>query len=128
MTRQESKELLPIIQAFAEGKTIEVRVGNDTWIETDEVYSGHNNDYEYRVKPIAKYRPFTNAEECWQEMQKHQPFGWVKSNKNDYYRLITEIRGDNINPIDLSGYTGWTFPNIIKSYTFADGTPFGIKE
>lgn len=27
------------------------------------------------------YRPFKNQEECWNEMLKHEPFGWVKKNK-----------------------------------------------
>ena len=35
MTREQAKELLPIIQAFAEGKTIQVWA-NDTW--QDEEY------------------------------------------------------------------------------------------
>lgn len=66
MTRNEVKELLPIMQAFAEGKTIEERIiGTDNWIETDEIYGGRNNDYDYRVnyrvKPTPKYRPFANV-------------------------------------------------------------------
>lgn len=81
MTRKEAKQLLPIIQAFAEGKTIEVRVGNDSWVKTDEVYGGRNNDYDYRIKPEPKYRPFKDAEECWQEMQEHQPFGGLKQTR-----------------------------------------------
>ena len=68
----------------------------------------------YRIKPEAKYRHFKNAEECWQEMLKHQPFGWVKTDSG--YEPIWHVNeGDDFNA---------TFLNS----TFADGTPFGIKE
>ena len=101
-----------IIQAFAEGKKIEVRVGNDSWTETDEVYGGRNNDYDYRIKTEPKYRPFKDTEECWQEMQKHQPFGWVKTDEG-YEQIWHVNKGDDF---------------TLKTCTFADGTPFGIKE
>lgn len=114
MTRKEAKQLLPIIQAFAEGKTIEVRVGNDSWVKTDEVYGGRNNDYDYRIKPEPKYRPFKDAEECWQETQEHQPFGGVKTDEG-YEQIWHANKGDDFNA-------------IFKTCTFADGTPFGIKE
>ena len=75
MNRKEAAELLPIIQAFAEGKAIESRtkpsavkgtyIPND-WTEMKEIEYWNNT--EYRVKPEPKYRPFANAEECWQEM------------------------------------------------------------
>ena len=32
MTREKAKELLPIIQAFAEGKVIQTKNGDETWI------------------------------------------------------------------------------------------------
>lgn len=82
MTREQAKELLPIIQAFAEGKTIQVKGPDNRWYD----YEGENcklkfdsRVQDYCIKP--KYRPFKNAEECWQEMQKHNPFGWIKVKK-----------------------------------------------
>lgn len=74
MDRQQAKELMPIIQAFAEGKTIQA-AGGRGWYDVDNI---NFNSCKYRIKPEPKYRPFNDAEECWQEMQKHQPFGWVK--------------------------------------------------
>jgi hypothetical protein len=129
MTRKEAKELLPVIQAFAEGKTIEVRVGNDSWVKTDEVYGGRNNDYDYRIKPEPKYRPFKDAEECWAEMQKHQPFGWLYNKPNNQYYYITTLDNYGIvtTPFDEVYYEKYT-DFIKRKTTFADGTPFGIKE
>ena len=127
MNRQQAKELLPIIQAFAEGKTIQVQE------DIDWCYLGNDADFNlnpsrYRIKPEPKYRPFKDAEECWQEMQKHQPFGWLKDKEDGHYTLITAINKTDVDQIALNGNTGWLFCSISKFYTFADGTPFGIKE
>ena len=80
MTKEEAKELLPIIQAWAEGKTIQVRINNDSsWTDLLDTKLEISNLYEYRIKPEPKYRPFKSQEECWEEMLKHQPFGWIKA-------------------------------------------------
>ena len=81
---------------------------------------------EYRIKPDVKFRPFANVEECWTEMKKHQPFGWVKDKKDGYYILITAV--DNGDYMSLSGNSGWSFYSLMKDYTFADDAPFGVKE
>lgn len=136
MTREEAKEFYPILQAYAEGRVIECRtkpsaiegtdVPND-WAEMKEIEYWNNT--EYRIKPDskakAKYRPFANVEECWTEMKKHQPFGWVRDKKDGYYVLITAV--DNGDYMSLSGNSGWSFYSLMKDYIFADGTPFGIK-
>lgn len=132
MDRNQAKEFYPILQAFAEGRVIECRtkpsavegtdVPND-WTEMKEIEFWNN--IEYRIKPEVKFRPFANAEECWQEMSKHQPFGWVKGKKDGYYVLITAV--DNGDYMPLSGNSGWSFYSLMKDYTFADGIPFGVK-
>ncbi len=81
---------------------------------------------QYRIKPEPTYRPFANVEECWNEMQKHQPFGWLKSKYDGHLTLITVV--DNEDMMALSGNSGWDFLGILKTYTFADRTPFGIVE
>lgn len=123
MDRNQAKEFYPFLQAFAEGRVIECRtkpsavkgtsVPND-WIEINEI--GYWDNIEYRVKPEPKCRPFKDAKECWSEMQKHQPFGWTKLKGEIEYSFITDVN-DNIN-----------YSDAIRDYTFADGTPFGIKE
>ena len=71
MTRKEVKEMLPVFQAYAEGKEIESLV-NGKYYRVLEICNGMNPK-DYRIKPEPKYRPFKDAEECWAEMQKHQP-------------------------------------------------------
>lgn len=128
MNRQQAKELLPIIQAFAEGKTIEIRRNSKynpgEWIET-ATPTFDIKSHEYRIKPEPKYRSFANAEECWQEMKKHEPFGWVKYKTDDVYSFICKIEEDRCY-FAVNVY--WAFDTILEKYTFADGTPFGIKE
>lgn len=136
MTKEEARNFYPIMQAFAEGRVIECRtkpstvkgtdVPND-WTEMKEI--GFWDNIEYRIKPDskaeAKYRPFANAEECWNEMQKHQPFGWVKlkDTESGYYLLkgiaSQVVIGFNENP--------FSYKKVFEDYIFADGTPFGVK-
>ena len=123
MTREEAKQLLPIIQAFAEGKTIQLQHIDCTW--QDAKYLNLGRGLIYRIKPEPKYRPFANAEECWQEMQKHQPFGWLKDKNDGHLTLITVV--DNDNMMALNGRVGWDFWGMMNNYVFADGTPFGVK-
>ena len=135
MTIEEAKYFYPILQAFAEGKVIECKIkpsslkGSDTpngWTEMKEFEFWNNT--EYRIRPESKCRPFVNAEECWQEMQKHQPFGWTRDKDYDIYDMVTRVTDSGIL------FAGSYF-NEIATYdfsydrvTFADGTPFGIKE
>ena len=128
MTREEVKEMLPVLQAFAEGKTIESRcIKGDKSLWYDDEYPSFDNDFEYRIKPEQKYRPFSDAKECWEEMQKHQPFGWVKDKKDGHYSLITSVLTDE-KEVYIDGISGLALYTSINYYTFADGTPFGIKE
>lgn len=106
MDRNQAKEFYPILQAFAEGKTIETRrkpttdnngVTKDGWFEFND----------------------------WTEMKKHQPFGWVKEKVSKAFYCIGSFDVANI-------YVGTTniihsYADSLKNFTFADGTPFGVK-
>ena len=125
MTREEAKELLPIIQAWAEGKSIQFQTDSGSWSDiTKDLYTG-NSPSLYRIKPEPKYRPFKSQEECLEEMLKHQPFGWIKNNDTKRLRNIDSIGNSSI---DIKGSTTLYFDVVLNVYTFADGTPFGIKE
>ena len=123
MTREEAKELLPLIQGYAEGKTIQFLKIDGTWRDmTEPNFSSPANSY--RIKPEPKYRPFKDAEECWKEMQKHQPFGWL-SNGGLLFNIISIGAGITIH--NCISNCGYSFKSAV-SLTFADGTPFGILE
>ena len=129
MNRKEAAELLPIIQAFAKGKNIEYRTKgfNENWKKVTQIPELSFKSFEYRIKPEPKYRPFKDAKECMAEMLKHQPFGWITSQGAFFYIIYIEDK--------LFGYGSACgtilhseFNDVLKSFTFADGTPFGIKE
>lgn len=126
MDRQQAKKLLPIIQAFAEGKTIQTISTCGEWADNYKPLFNCDPGM-YRIKPKSRYRPFKNAEECWNEMEKHQPFGWIKSG-NCYYNVVS-ISYIDVNVISLSGIVATlSFSNLVeKEYHFVDGAIFGIK-
>jgi hypothetical protein len=50
MTRQRAKELLPVLQAYADGKTIQIKdQASGIWRDID--YTHFHDVIEYRVKP-----------------------------------------------------------------------------
>lgn len=134
MDRNQAKEFYPFLQAFAKGEAIECRtkpsavkgtsVPND-WTEMKEIEFWNNT--EYRIKPESKYRPFKDTKECWQEMQKHQPFGWIKGKEGEHHSLITSIIA-NEEEVYINGISGFVLDEIMEHYTFADGLPFGVKD
>lgn len=127
MNRKEAAELLPIIKAFAEGRPIQYRIKDNKsakWDDVDKNYHEFSpHSFMYRIKPEPKYRPFKNAEECWQEMQKHQPFGWVKEKEQNARTVINYVHNDGV----ILGCGPAPFKYMFGIYTFADGIPFGIK-
>lgn len=144
MTREEIKKVLPVIQAFTEGKVIQTKNGDETWITIDkEADLNIESLAEYpdcfRVKPEPKYRPFKDADECWQEMLKHQPFGWVKEKGDKLsYELLACVSENDEAPISFAVYgsvgmgiidrPSIEFNEMFNAFTFADGAPFGVKE
>ena len=129
MTREKVKELLPVMQAYANGKTIQYchKYPEPYWedVKPDEQLDFGGDVINYRIKSEPKYRPFKNAEECFEEMQKHQPFGWVKNRKMKFN--IACIRTDGI--VKNNGmYDSWLNFKDSFQLTFIDDTPFGIKE
>ena len=125
MVKEGLEKILPIMQAFVEGKTIQrYDDKKDDWYD---VSSNANIDfcYDYRIKPEQTYRPFKNQEECWNEMLKHQPFGWLRNKLvKDIYQLLT-IKDDGIRTL---AELPLSFSSAYRVYEFLDGTPFGIKE
>ena len=124
MTREEAKRRAELYSALAEGKIIQFKQENGEWTDLKiDLMCGIAESSKYRIKPEPKYRPFKSQEECWQEMLKHQPFGWIRNKVNraminiafalgGYVMLATENRG---------------FSDVFDKFEFIDGTPFGIK-
>ena len=132
------------MQAWAEGKIIQFRKkGTVEWVDLYEDDLRVSSAYHYRIKSEPKYRPFKRQEECWNEMLKHQPFGWIYSKNRSCYYCIISVEEDRIelSPREQSRSETPLKEFYLKNYhcffeealelfklTFADGTPFGIKE
>ena len=127
MTRKEATELLPIIQAFSKGRVIEFSSITDVskaWREVTDFPIGMIKNFKFRIKPESKYRPFKDAEECWQEMQKHHPFGWVKDRNGSKF-VIENV--DSRGFVEVYDEGTCNFNEVFENRTFADGLPFGVK-
>lgn len=125
MTIEEAKRRAELYSAVANGKTIQVLISSGEWkdVKINELTCISEN-ISFRIKPEPKYRPFKTQEECWNEMLKHQPFGWVKEISSGILYLINSILDSGIaimEDVDI-------FEEAINSYEFKDGTPFGIKD
>ena len=121
---------MDIISAFAEGKDIQILNERDKWVDLTEREGLPMGTLEetpdiFRIKPELKYRPFANAEECWAEMQKHQPVGFMKfkDTESGYYMLTGIARGVGVGINDSL----FSYDRVFDDYTFADGLPFGVK-
>ena len=123
MTRDEVKELLPVITAFAEGKPIEFFTITGKWVDYN--LAEFNPNLKYRIKQDTEYRPFSSIGECWEEMKKHEPFAWLKDKNSGDLIVITALRNEGI---DINRSSGWDFKGLNQCYTFADGNPFGIEQ
>lgn len=124
--KEEVKSVMNIIQAFADGKTIQaIDPYDDEWCNQTKLNFEALFEGKYRIKPEPKYRPFKDAEECWNEMQKHEPFGFTKfKNAKCGYYMVTFIASGVI--VGMNN-TPFSYENMFDGYTFADGTPFGVK-
>ena len=131
MTRENVKKNMDIISAFADGRDIQMLNEMGKWVDLTEREGLPMGTLEekpniFRIKPEPKYRPFKDAKECWAEMLKHQPFGWIKGKEGEHHSLITSIIADE-EEVYINGISGFVLDEIMEHYTFADGVPFGVK-
>lgn len=131
MTRENIIKNIGIISAFAEGKVIQILNEKGEWIDLTEreglpIGTLEETPDIFRIRSEPKYRPFANAEECWQEMLRHEPFGWIINRNTGKKHCITAIH-ETSNEVFIADDTWEDFYKIKKNYTFTDGVPFGVK-
>ena len=125
--KEEVKSVMNIIQAFADGKTIQaIDPYDDEWCDQTKLNFEALFEGQYRIKPEPNYRSFNSAEECWQEMLNHQPFGWIKC-KEGYFNIIY-VTDEYVGLADKDDSAILlASKNSYQDNTFADGIPFGMK-
>ena len=134
LTREEAKRRAELYSALAKGKSVQVQGIDGSWVDVDiDKLNYFIETPIFRIKPEPKYRPFESQEECWNEMLKHQPFGWVKSKVKGYFHLIGLVQWaseleDVMIVFATSEQLARSSRSLFEDFIFADGTPFGIKE
>ena len=130
MTREEAKEMLPIIQAWVDGKTVEWYDPDIGWRASGFELDFDKNPKYFRIKSESesKYRPFKSQEECFEEMMKHQPFGWFRSAHNKNLFNIVCINDSGIKITNTLIKYMDSYDRAFDNIEFVDGTPFGVKE
>lgn len=124
MTREEAKRRAELYSALADGKTIQILNMEGNWVDVEVKKLNYIPEtLKFRIKPESRYRPFKSLEECWEEMHKHPDFGWVT---DGYYKSTISVKSDSI-VVTISSLE-YDFGKAYIHFTFADGTPFGIKE
>ena len=125
MTREEAKRRAELYSAVANGKTIQIQCANGEWtdVQNSTLLCIDDDRYKYRVKPEPKYRPFKTIEECWNEMHNHPDFGWVLANNR---KIMYHI--DSVEWVLVINGNSYIFDDMYRTYTFLDGTPFGMLE
>ena len=119
-------EQIAIMKAYEDGKTIERRAFfTSEWKSIDNInnYQFNFAEYEYRIKPVPKYRPYESVDEAFNEAEKHG--FWVKSkDKHSLFFIdIFEAAGNG----DI--YVGHCHVGafIEKFIWFDDCSPCGVK-
>lgn len=130
------EEMIKVMQAYSEGKTIQCKEVNDNdydaWYVCNPAWDWAN--YDYRVKPESTYRPYKNLEEFkkdivrkygseFEHIFEHRNI-WLKSKYTEYIGQIISLTTDNVF-VD-GNYNSWK--TVFNNYTYLDGTSFGIKE
>lgn len=134
MEIEEIKRRAELYSALAEGKTIQILNMEGNWVDIEVKKLNYIPEtLKFRIKPESKYRPFKSQEECWEEMLKHQPFGWIKSKKSGSHFSIGSVLWDKefddvFVTFACDGMLSRSSKSVFEDFTFDDGTPFGIKE
>ena len=123
MEREEIERRAELYSALADGKTIQILNMEGNWVDVEVKKLNYIPEtLKFRIKPEPKYRPFKTQEECWQEMMKHQPFGWIKSKITKQIYCIVVVAEEEMYCFN----DFWNYQDAFEQFTFIDGTPFGI--
>ena len=123
MEREEIERRAELYSALADGKTIQILNMEGNWVDVEVKKLNYIPEtLKFRIKPEPKYRPSKTQEECWQEMMKHQPFGWIKSKITKQIYCIGVVAEEEMYCFN----DFWNYQDAFEQITFIDGTPFGI--
>lgn len=115
------EEIIAVVTAHKEGKTIEVTSKSKLYWEISESPCWNFDLWNYRVKPEPHYRPFKDAEEVMDAIKEHG--SWVIRITTGEYSQIQSFTDTNVLATVYKSFD-WA----LGCLKFADGTPFGKLE
>ena len=119
-------EQIAIIKAYEDGKSIERRaLFTSEWKSIDNInnYQFNFAEYEYRIKPVPKYRPYDSVEEAFNDAKKHG--FWMQNVDRMYLRFIDGFHINKNSDIFICDYC---VDDILDMFVWADdGSPCGVK-
>ena len=119
-------EQIAIIKAYEDGKSIERRaLFTSEWKSIDNInnYQFNFDEYEYRIKPVPKYRPYESVDEAFNDAKKHG--FWVRNVDRMYLRFIDGFHINKNSDIFICDYC---VDDILDMFVWADdGSPCGVK-
>ncbi|MBO6101284.1 MAG: hypothetical protein J6P07_08155 [Spirochaetaceae bacterium] len=133
MTQEKAKEMLPFIQALAEGKTIPVYDDWVGWFDKKDPDFCMKSEY-YRIKPEKKYRPFADTGEFLQAFvnkyfsavpnEKYVMSIWLRVKKDiEHHVLITSYDSNTV----FTRGRSHTMLELFTDFEFLDGTTCGME-
>lgn len=139
MTREQAKKAIEVLNAYCEGKEIEVAdkgIGNWGNVVSDEPRFNFAS-FDYRIKPTEEYRPYEDCDEMIEDFNERfradsyvirggdLPLIWVKHKQTGKRQLLTSF-GKTL--VDMSDVNGTSVEELFKDYEYLDGTLIGKKE
>ena len=119
-------EQIAIMKAYEDGKTIERRaLFTSEWKSIDNInnYQFNFAEYEYRIKPVPKYRPYESVDEAFNEAKKHG--FWMQNVDRMYLRFIDGFHINKNSDIFICDYC---VDDILDMFVWTDdGSPCGVK-
>ena len=119
-------EQIAISKAYEDGKSIERRAFfTSEWKSIDNInnYQFNFAEYEYRIKPVPKYRPYESVEEAFNDAKKHG--FWMQNVDRMYLRFIDGFHINKNSDIFICDYC---VDDILDMFVWADdGSPCGVK-
>ena len=119
-------EQIAIIKAYEDGKSIERRAFfTSEWKSIDNInnYQFNFSEYEYRIKPVPKYRPYESVDEAFNDAKKHG--FWMQNVDRMYLRFIDGFHINKNSDIFICDYC---VDDILDMFVWADdGSPCGVK-
>lgn len=139
MTRECTQKMLPLMQAYAEGKEIQIKDIHGQWQDCGE--PSFSELESYRIKPAETYRPYKDINElceAWKQLtgrtaiKNTMPLIWVKPKRDlrntDSVAIIGFCQENDFDNSVLIDSTWLSFQELFDNFTFLDGTLCGVKQ